>query len=395
MSDNLDYSEFFQPVDESKFSGTSTYFPSQIGQKIQKNSSLTGWPDLSGTKLALIGVNEDRRTHNNNGCALAPDHVRRNFYNLFEGEWQLQMADLGDIRAGNSPDDTDFALKTVIGALLRKNIIPLIMGGGQDLTYAQYLGYEKIEQTVNVVAVDPQFDLGVAGEKLNSRSWLSKLILHQPNFLFNFSNIGYQTYFVEQASIELMQKLNFDIHRLGLSRSRMEDLEPIIRNADILSFDIGAVRQSEAPANENASPNGFFGDEACQVARYAGISDKCSSFGIYEINPAFDRKNITSHLAAQMFWCFIDGFYNRKKDFPFGDASDYMKYRVFLRDHNHEIIFMKSSRSDRWWMEVPYPPNQKLRFERHALVPCTYQDYEEACKEEMPDRWWQTFQKLS
>lgn len=395
MSDSLDFSEFFQPVDLEKISAQRPFISSQFGNLLRFNTTEAGWPDLSDRQLVLIGINEDRRTVNNHGSAIAPDHVRDNLYRLFQGEWSLKMADLGDIRAGATPEDTDFALKTVIGALLRKNILPIVIGGGQDLTYAQYLAYGSVEQTVNIVSIDSQFDLGIAGEELGSKSWLSKIILHQPNFLFNFSNIGFQTYFVEQAAIELMGKLNFDVHRLGLSRSKMEDVEPIIRNADLVSFDISAVRQSEAPANENASPNGFTGDEACQLARYAGISDKCSSFGIYEINPAFDRKQMTTHLAAQMIWCFIDGYYNRKRDFPFSSTDDYTKYRVFLKDHKHEIVFFKSVRSDRWWMEVPYPPNQKLRFERHALVPCTYHDYEEACKDEMPDRWWQTFQKLS
>jgi len=395
MSDHLDFSEFFEPVDLSRFSREEKYHSTQIGGMLSAHTSQHGWPELNDVNIVIIGVCEDRRAQHNHGCAIAPDHVREYLYRLFAGEWNLKCADLGNINAGNTPGDTDFALKTVMGELLKRNKLPIIIGGSQDLTYAQYLAYEKVEQTVNAVAIDPQFDLGKAGEELNSNSWLSKMILQQPNFLFNFSNIGYQTYFVEQTAIELMQKLNFDIHRLGLSQAKMEDLEPIIRNADLVSFDISAVRQSEAPGNENASPNGFYGDEACQIARYAGISDKCSSFGIYEINPAFDRKGATAHLAAQMIWCFLEGYYNRKKDFPFGDASDYTKYRVFLKDHNHEIIFLKSSRSDRWWMEVPYPPNQKLRFERHALVPCTYNDYEEACKEEMPDRWWQTFQKLS
>lgn len=394
MSD-LDFSEFFQPVDLEKIATGRKFQPTQFGTLLRCNTAEDGWPEMGNVKIALIGVNEDRRSVHNHGCAIAPDHVRENLYRLYQGEWNLVMADFGDIRAGASPADTDFALKTVMGALLRKDIIPIIIGGGQDITFAQYLAYQAVEQTVNIVAIDPGFDLGASDDELSSKSWLSKIILHQPNFLFNFSNIGFQTYFVEQDAIQLMGKLNFDIHRLGMSRSKMEDLEPVIRNADLVSFDIGSIRQSEAPANENSSPNGFFGDEACQLARYAGISDKCTSFGIYELNPAFDRKNMTSHLAAQMIWCFIDGYYHRKRDFPFATTDDYTKYRVFLKDHKHEIVFYKSTRSDRWWMEVPYPPNQKLRFERHALVPCTYHDYEEACNDEMPDRWWQTFQKLS
>jgi hypothetical protein len=175
----------------------------------------------------------------------------------------------------------------------------------------------------------------------------------------------------------------------------MADAEPILRNANMISFDISAVRQSDAPGNGNTSPNGFFGDEACKLARYAGMSEKLTSIGFYEINPVLDKAEQTTSLAAQMIWYFIDGFYNRKNDFPIADKSLYMKYLVSLNDHKHEIVFYKSNKSDRWWMSVPYPPEESLKYERHHLVPCSYKDYQTACNNEMPDRWYQTFQKLS
>jgi arginase family enzyme len=395
MKTQTDLSDFFEPVDTARISGGHPYLPTQFGHTMQIYSTNGVYPSHEGVRLALIGVMDGRRTTGNDGAAMAPDTVREYLYKLHQGHWTLNMMDLGNIRAGHTASDTDYALKTVLGELLRQNIIPIILGGGQDLTYAQYLSYEAIEQTVNLLAIDPMFDLGNSGEELSSQSYLSKIILHQPNILFNYSNLGYQTYFVEQSAIDLMDKLNFDVHRLGQIRATFEQAEPIIRNADLISFDIGAIRLGEAPGNSNATPNGFTGDEACRLARYAGISDKLTSFGIYEINPSFDFRGQTAQLAAQMIWCFVEGFYNRKHDFPFRQADDYTRYRVFLKDHKHEIIFYKSVLSDRWWMEVPYPANQRLRFERHALVPCSYDDYEIACKEEMPDRWWQTFQKLS
>jgi hypothetical protein len=222
---------------------------------------------------------------------------------------------------------------------------------------------------------------------------LSKIILYQPNYLFNFSNIGYQTYFVDPAAIELMQKLFFDSYRLGLVRSNMEETEPIVRNADIVSFDISAVRKSDAPGNYNAGPNGFSGEEFCQIARYAGLSDKVSSVGFYEYNPDYDNRAVTASLVAQAIWCFIDGVTHRKNDLPSSLNPNFLKYRVFISENKHEIVFYKSNKSDRWWMEVPYP-NNKSKYERHHLVPCSYADYHIACNEGMPDRWWQTYQKL-
>ena len=386
--------EFFTPLDTSEFIGADRYAASSYGKIVNSYMQGGNFPSLENIQLAILGVEEDRQAINNEGCGLAADYVRENFYKLFQGDYAAKIVDLGNIKKGNTIEDSYFALTDVLTQLLKKNIIPIVIGGSQDLTYCNYLAYQKMEQTINIVAVDSSFDIGEGDKTLDSQSYLSKIILHKPNILFNFSNIGYQTYFVEQNSIELMKKLFFDTHRLGQVRKKMEDVEPIVRNADVLSFDISAIRQSDAPGNGNASPNGFYGEEACRITRYAGMSDKLSSIGFYEINPAFDTNKQTAHIVAQMIWYFIDGFYNRKQDYPIVDKSEYTKYRVSIKDHEHEIVFYKSNKSDRWWMDVPYPVNHQLKFERHHMVPCSYSDYETACSDEMPDSWWQTYQKL-
>jgi formiminoglutamase len=386
--------EYFAPVDISGFTDNRSYTDSSYGKVIKIHEKGNDFPDLENIQLAIVGVEEDRRAVNNEGCGLAADYVRENLYRLFQGNYSAKIADLGNIKKGNSIEDSYFALTDVLSQLLKKNIVPIVIGGGQDLTYCNYLSYQKMEQTINIVSVDASFDIGDGDNELNSQSYLSKIILHKPNILFNYSNVGYQTYFVEQNAIELMGKLYFDAHRLGQMRKHIEDIEPIVRNADVLSFDISAIRQSDAPGNGNASPNGFYGEEACQICRYAGMSDKLTSFGLYEINPAFDNNKQTAHLAAQMVWYFIDGFYNRKQDYPIVDKSEYTKYRVSITNNEHEIVFYKSNKSDRWWMDVPYPVNHQIKFERHHMVPCSYSDYETACRDEMPDKWWLTFQKL-
>src|ERR1044072_9358373 len=223
---NLDFSDFFQPVNVAEIADGRSYAGTQFGSLALINRADRGWPEIEDCHFALIGICEDRLSSDNRGAADPPNEVRKFLYQLYQGEWQLKFADLGNISAGATPQDTDFAIKTVLGGLLRKNIIPVLIGGGHHLTYAQYLGYESVEQTVNLVAVDPRFDIGVGSEEYNNHSWLSKIILHQRNFLFIFSSVGYQTYFVEQSGLELMGKLNFDIHRLGVCREKISDIEP-------------------------------------------------------------------------------------------------------------------------------------------------------------------------
>jgi arginase family enzyme len=326
---------------------------------------------------------------------LAPDSVRSFLYRLFGGSFDAKVADLGNILEGHSVEDTYYAVKSSVDFLVRNNILPIIIGGSQDLTYAQFLGYKDLEQTINIVSIDSVFDLGNPDEETSNLSYLGKIILHQPNYLFNYSNIGYQSYLVDQSSMDMMTRLFFDVYRLGQIRDKIEEAEPIIRQADMVTFDITSIKHSDAPANPNASPNGFYAEEACQMMRYAGMNDRLSSLGIYELNPAFDISGKTAHLAAQMIWCFMDGYYNRKNDYPSRTNPDYMRFHVVMEDEKHEINFYKSKKSDRWWMEIPYPPHKNLKFERHTLIPCNYKDYDMATKNEIPDRWWQTYQKLS
>ncbi len=372
-----------------------SYRENQFGSKLNIYSQESDFPETEDTDIAIIGVCEDRNASENRGSAAAPDEVRKFLYRLFPGNYNLKAVDLGNIQAGFETEDTYYALAETAAYLMKQNIVPLIIGGSQDLSFAQFKSYEKLEQTINIVSVDNTFDLGSPEEDINNKSFLGKIILYQPNFLFNYSNIGYQTYLVDQSSLSMMSKLYFDAYRLGEIRDNIHEAEPIIRHADMLSFDISAVKHSDAPAHAQASPNGFYAEEACQMMRYAGMNDKLSSLGIYEINPAFDTQGKTAHLAAQMLWCFMDGFYNRKKDFPTRTSPDYTRFHVFLQDNKYEINFYKSGKSDRWWMEVPYPSHEKIKFERHTLIPCSYHDYEIACKDEIPDRWWQTYQKLS
>jgi arginase family enzyme len=389
--------DFFTPIDLKKITPKKGYYTSHLGMKIDHYS--VNFPSLDENKpdIALIGVLEDRQSIDNSGCALGPDYVRERLYQLNEGGYTVKIVDLGNIRQGATVTDTYFALKTVVNELIKSDIIPVIIGGGQDLTYAQYMAYEDLEQRVDVVTIDAFFDLDddFAEQSLQttSASYLNRIFLHEPNYLFNYSNLGYQTYFASQDSLRVMEKLYFDVHRLGELTGQINVAEPIIRNASMVSFDIGAIRSSDAPGNTNATPNGFYGEEACQLCRYAGFNDKLSSIGFYEFNPAYDNNGQTAILLSQMIWYFIDGVYNRKKDFPLQPRSQYLIYKTSLKHEDHELVFVKSKKSDRWWMQVPYPSGGSKN-ERFHLVPCRYEDYNLAVSGEMPDLWWRTYQKL-
>lgn len=389
----MNLADFLSPVRDSILKDHAHLHPQAFVHHITMHTELDGLPELDNINLAIVGVMEDRGSKNNEGCDQSPDTVRDYLYPLFVGKWGSKVADLGNIYSGESLADTIVAVKEVCFELLKRNIIPVIIGGSQDLTYGNYRAYDGMEQTVNLVSIDPKFNLGVQNEALNSDNFLSWVILQKPYILFNYSNIGYQTYFVNQDEIDLMEKMFFDVHRVGLFRDDIKEAEPILRDADIVSFDLSAIRQSDAPGNLNHSPNGFTGEEACALSRYAGISDKVTSFGVYELNPEYDNQGRTAHLVAQMIWYFIEGFNSRKGDYPFGTKDEYDRFIVLINDGEHELVFYRSNLSDRWWVEVPIKEDNNLNSKRHKLVPCSHKDYLRACENDIPIRWWQALNK--
>jgi formiminoglutamase len=382
-----DISIYFSPVQTK-----DEYPEGSLGSRI--HAHMDGeFPLIEGPGIALIYAPEFRNGHRELH-GLFDDRFREAFYGYYSGAgWQRPVYDLGDLLPGERVEDTYFALRQVTAELVKKKIVPVVVGGSQDLTYAMYQGYEELEQLINVMSVDAALDLGDPDEPLGKDAFVNKLLMHRPCFLFNYSILGYQSPYVRQHELDLFEKLYFDAVRLGQFTADPKIAEPLLRNTDLLSIDLQSIRASEFPGDYYQSPNGFTNQEMCQLARYAGVSDKLTSLGIFNLFPGNIPASAQQEV-AQIIWYFIDGVEQRVGDFPIGSKKSYTKFTVFLDEIQHDLVFLKSDRSDRWWMEVPYPPKEGSRYERHHLVPCNRADYDLALKNDIPDLWWRTYQKL-
>ena len=343
-------------------------------------------------QLAIIGVKENRNDVNYIGATISFDSLRKTLYTLFPGNWHTTIADLGDIEPGETVEDTYFAIRTAIAVLVEKNIIPVIVGGSQDLTYANYRAYDTIMPMVNIVNIDTNFDLGDANLPIKNNSFVSKVIVEEPYNLFNYTTIGYQTYFNSQEEIDLIEKLYFEAYRLGEISGDINRVEPLLRDAHIVSIDLKTIRAAEVSDNQKYSPNGFSGKEICAISRYAGISNKVSSFGIYEYQNS-KSDSATSMLIAQMIWYFIEGVNCRVNDDDFTNENRHQKYSVLVDED--ELIFYKSLKTGRWWIEIPFLPEVNNKLKKHTLLPCMHSDYVHATKGGIPERWYKAYRKNS
>ena len=383
---------FLSPVPDTVLAHNQLLAPLSLGRKIKIHTEQDGIPDLENINIVILGVLENRNDINYIGEDFNLNEIRKSLYSLFPGSWSTNIADLGDIQKGESIEDTYFALKETLSILIPKRIIPIIIGGSQDLTYANYRAYDSLMPMVNVVNVDRAFDLGDSSKPIKNNSFVGKIIIDQPYNLFNYATVGYQTYFNSQEEIDLMERLHFESYRLGEVSNDITLVEPVMRDANIVSIDLGVLKAAEVSLRQKVSPNGLDGKEICAVSRYAGISNKVSSFGIYEYKPSTDDE-ITSMLISQMVWYFIEGVNCRVQDDNFADDKSHQKF-ITLAD-SHELIFYKSVKTGRWWIEIPFLSNVNNKLKKHTLLPCTHQDYLDACNDKIPDRWFKAYYKNS
>lgn len=382
--------EFLSPVSKSVVAHLEVLPPGTIGKSVMLHKKKGELPNLKEVSFAVLGIQENRNDENYLGEEISFETLRKSFYSLYPGNWSLTMVDLGDIEKGATPEDSYFALKTVTEALLQKNIIPIILGGSQDVLYSQYRAYDTFKKMINLVNVDHRFDLGVAENPITNKSYVGKIIVDKPYNLFNYSVLGYQSYFNPPAEIALMEKLYFDAYRLGSVTEDMTKVEPILRDADIVSIDVTTIKSGDLSYKYYNSPNGFDSREICAIARYAGLSNRVSSFSIYELKE-FSQVESPAMLISQIIWYFVEGVNFRIKDEDFNNEAHFKTYKVPVGEEI--LVFKKSNKTGRWWIELPFISTVNNKLKTHTLLPCTYGDYLSATNQEIPERWYKARQK--
>jgi len=346
--------------------------------------------ELDKHQVALMGIPVDSNGFIK-GSKDAPNHIRSKLYQLRKINRNLKIYDLGNVKNGGSINDTYFAVRDILLELREREITTIIFGGSQDLSRGAFLALEKHKGLHQVLTIDSMLDFSPNEDQLTSRNYLNQVLNNTGLKQFSLTNLGHQAYFVSESQLQQLDKSYLESIRLGEARKEIKHAEPLIRDSEFISIDMGAVRHADAPGASTPSPNGFFADELCQFTRYAGLSEQCNIVGFFELDPESDMNGQTAHLAAQASWYFLEGLTHRIRENPVDTPEHIKKFIVTLNAAGHDIIFHKSTLSERWWMEIPVKnPATGYNF----FVSCSYEDYQQACNQEIPDRWWRFLQRL-
>jgi formiminoglutamase len=324
-------------------------------------------PPMDQCQLAIIGLDKE-----------AADRVRKQLYPLSFPFEQLSITDLGNFR---KPDPS--FIQPVVSELLASNILPVLIGRDPHQIQAQYQAQLSVQPMASMAIIDEILPFSAATVS-DHHAYLQPLLEEKANLPYHFCFLAYQSPFTDPAVLDRLHRRFADLLSLGGIRSDITETEPYIRNADLLGLHLGALEGPSAPGNIRLSPNGLRPEEICQLVRYAGMSDKLRSFGIYGFVAEEDRREQTAALIAQMIWYFADGFYRRRNDFPVS-TDGLVEYIVQPKTLGHTIVFWKSKKSGRWWMQIP-ADKKDSQPARHRLIPCSYKDYVQASNGGLPDR---------
>lgn len=379
----LDLNDYFDPVSIEKPYFENLAFNAGLPHNINIHTENNRIKLSEEFKVAILGV-PDGRNSPNTGSSKAPDAIRGQLYNLSKIPGKIKLIDLGNMKQGNSFNDTLAGLTDILAILIHENVFPLIMGGSSALITAIDKAMAVLKQRYTMISVDPRIDFSNESKESDSFSYLNNIIHNNKSTLNQYINIGYQTYLNDQQVLNRFIRRHSELVRIGDVRQAINLTEPLFRDSEVALFDISAVRQSDAPGTAIPSPNGFYGEEICLLARYAGISDKLRVFGLFDVNPDLDIRSQTAGLAAQVIWFFLEGFSQKQYETPVlsdNNSGRFIKYHVRVTDLEEDLIFVKSNLTERWWLEL-----QDVN-EGSVYVACSHDDYLKANRNEVPDRW--------
>lgn len=373
---------YFDAVNFAEYAKESAFnWRFSLGATIEKQTLKLREGKLKNVEIAIVGVpfeTEGSDCRNSD----VPNLIRKELYKL-AGQGKVNIIDFGDLKQASSPKGNYLALRDVVDYLNEVGVVSLILGGSQDFSYGICQAYQN-SKFFSFCTIDAFLDIKKGKETFSSKNYLSRIFASLPN-IFQFSLLGYQSHYVAKEYLAKTKGLSSHL-RLGLLREDLLSAEPVFRNSDFLSFDFEAMKHSDAPG-VRMMPNGIRSEEACQLARYAGLSNRLNVFALFGVNKNVENASISIQLAAQVAWYFIDGFLKRSHLKP-ENKDGFSVFKVEITDLNMPLTFYQNDETKQWWIEIQSISNEIV------YVACSESDYVNASRDEIPQFWLKYIQKI-
>ncbi len=271
------------------------------------------------------------------GARKAPDKIREQlsiYGTTFNIDYLTDISSLRILDFGNvivekdDPIETYNRIKSVIDEMLKNDILPLVLGGGHDITFPCIEAFSQYYKKIGGLNIDVHFDVREQTGRHISSGMVFRKILEDLNEELllgeNFIEIGADGNVNSRKYWEYLSKKNVTVYPIKHIRDAMRDtpgIEHIIkqalqiagRNTDAVfaSLDIDSVSSDAAPGCSFINPNGFTTDEISRISYTVGCDKNIRYFDLVEVNPEFDVDNRTTRLCARIISCFLTGYTQR------------------------------------------------------------------------------------
>jgi formiminoglutamase len=374
-----DLALYFNPLAEEIAAETSSYADLYYAAEIYTHA----FPRIQAESIVLIGL-PDSLEDGQESYELV-DTFRQHFYRLKRTGHNVLFYDVGNLRPGESPAQTQERLGVICSTLIDHGAVPLLVGAERSWMLGHFrAALDQDERATNLANIDASLDLD------HEDGVLHRIVTLRQHLPSHFSQLAYQSYLVDPVGLALLEKLHFEALRLGQIHENFRVAEPLIRDADFLFFNLSALRNTAFVQAPGPRPFGLNGEQACQLCWYAGISARLKTIGFYNILPAAQHNDADLATLAIMIWHFLEGFSYRTQEQPTDDR--YCDRHIVALPGYEDLLFFRSRRTDRWWMQVP---DKSGLLPDGYMLPCLYEDYTQAVNGHLPDRWVRTFSRIN
>ena len=264
------------------------------------------------SKIALVGFPTDEGVQINGGrpgAKDAPKVIREALFKMTPDArrdraiW-LDVNDEGDIDVSGGLENAQKLLGEKLTRLIKKDIIPIVIGGGHETAYGNFLGFVGAQEKVDVINIDAHPDVRELKDgKGHSGSPFRQILDHESGLCNSYQVVGLEGHAVEKEHLDYLKAKNCQV----VWRDEIEvDSIGDKQNSVMLSLDLDALNQSLAPGVSAINPRGLDIEQWLGLIQIAILGGKVKSIDIVECNPSFDQDGQTAKLAAHTIWTIVE-----------------------------------------------------------------------------------------
>ncbi len=275
-------------------------------------------------EVVLIGFPSDEGVRINGGrpgAAEAPQLIREHLYRMAPDaraperfrHMLERTADLGDVEVTGDVERDQERLGRILKPYLAREAVPIILGGGHETAFGHFLGYVYSGKSVEIMNWDAHPDVRILDEgRGHSGSPFRQSVLHESGSCTRYSVLGLSSHQTSYAHLEFVTSTGGDVvWGDELSEQRIREACTSARRPLMVSFDLDAVDQSQAPGVSAPATAGMSSALWLMAAYESGRCSMASSFDLVELNPRFDIDGRTARLAALTVWSILRGLSER------------------------------------------------------------------------------------